>query len=50
MQCIHNLFQEVHSIVERAYNKTETLLKNNLEKLNKVCEWSVHAIYICHIK
>ena len=38
------LLQEVKSIVDRAYNKAESLLKENAKKLRKVCVRDVHSM------
>ena len=38
------LLQEVKSIVDRAYDKAESLLKENAEKLRKVCVHDVHSM------
>ena len=41
--CHHYTLQEVKSIVGRAYNKAESLLKENAEKLSKVHVRDVHS-------
>ena len=42
--CHHYTLQEVKSIVGRAYNKAESLLKENAEKLSKVRVCDVHSV------